>query len=106
MHGDEIGAREQVVEAHAFDARRRKYRLRHIGIVGDDGEAERLGLGASARGMLPKPIRPSTCPASRRNGATAGISQRPPCTSSLENGTLRASASRSAIAWSDTSCMQ
>ena len=65
-----------------------------------------FALGASARGMLPKPIRPSTCPARRRSGTTGGISQRPDCTSVLENGTLRASASSSAMAWSDTSGMQ
>ena len=39
-------------------------------------------------------------------GTTTGISQRPACTSLLENGILRISASSIATAWSDTSLMQ
>ena len=55
-------------------------------------------LGATSRGMWPKPTRPSTVPSMRRIGTTAGISQRPPCTSLLDNGILRMRASSSAIA--------
>ena len=63
-------------------------------------------LGATRRGMLPNPISPRVWPSSRRIGTTAGISQRPDCTSVLDNGIFRARASSSAMAWSDTSFMQ
>ena len=65
-----------------------------------------LAFGASVRGILPKPTSPSTWPSSRRSGTIGGTSQRPNCTSLFENVTLRASASKSAMAWSDTSRRQ
>ena len=65
-----------------------------------------LALGTTSRGMWPKPSRPSTVPLMRVIGTTAGISQRPACTSRLDSGILRISDNSSAMVWSDTSWMQ
>ena len=91
--------REQSVEAHALDAGGGEHVRRHVRIVRDDPQPERLGLRRQrARDVAEADQAEHLRPARRWIGTTAGISQRPACTSLFDSGTLRASASSSAIA--------
>ena len=45
VHRDEIGARQQIVKAHGFDAGRGRRIHIHVRIVGEDFQSERFGLG-------------------------------------------------------------
>ena len=98
MHGNEIRGFEKPFETHQFDAELPRERGRNIGIVRDHFEAERLRFRSDTPRNVAQADQAYTWPSSRRMGTTAGISHRPCCTSELEKGTFRASASTSAIA--------